>query len=111
MKMSEVQDPYSEMADHLAKAREKAVDAHNLTQERKKTHGDWKEQSYVANNLMAVMGQSKNWEEVIDASQRIALMMIATKISRILTGDPNEPDHWNDIAGYAHLGLTGHTEV
>lgn len=32
-----------------------------------------------------------------------ALDMICHKIARILAGDPNEPDHWHDIAGYATL--------
>ena len=29
--------------------------------------------------------------------------MIACKIARILSGDPNWRDHWDDIAGYATL--------
>ena len=29
--------------------------------------------------------------------------MIANKIGRILNGDPNYPDSWHDIAGYATL--------
>ncbi len=29
--------------------------------------------------------------------------MIAHKIASILAGDPNEIDHWRDIAGYATL--------
>ncbi len=32
-----------------------------------------------------------------------ALELIATKISRILNGNPNKLDHWHDIAGYATL--------
>jgi hypothetical protein len=32
-----------------------------------------------------------------------ALEMIAHKIGRILSGDPNHQDHWDDIAGYAKL--------
>lgn len=32
-----------------------------------------------------------------------ALDMIATKISRIVNGDPNHTDSWIDIAGYATL--------
>jgi hypothetical protein len=36
--------------------------------------------------------------------------MIAVKISRILTGDAGEPDHWDDIQGYAHLGKAGHSK-
>ena len=32
-----------------------------------------------------------------------ALEMIAMKISRIINGDPNYADNWDDIAGYATL--------
>jgi hypothetical protein len=35
--------------------------------------------------------------------QREALEAIAVKIARILAGDPNHLDHWDDIAGYATL--------
>ena len=29
--------------------------------------------------------------------------MISTKLARIASGNPNELDHWKDIAGYADL--------
>lgn len=29
--------------------------------------------------------------------------MILHKCGRILSGDPNEPDHWRDIEGYARI--------
>jgi hypothetical protein len=32
--------------------------------------------------------------------------MIALKLSRILSGKPDEQDHWDDIAGYARLAST-----
>jgi hypothetical protein len=35
---------------------------------------------------------------------REALDMIALKLSRILSGQANFKDHWDDIAGYAKLG-------
>jgi hypothetical protein len=35
--------------------------------------------------------------------QREALDMILHKIARIVNGNPNETDHWHDIAGYATL--------
>jgi hypothetical protein len=34
---------------------------------------------------------------------REALHMIAHKMGRIATGNPNIKDHWADIAGYATL--------
>jgi hypothetical protein len=110
MKMSEPRDfvRFPHDPDYLGQP----VDPAALTQERKKTHGDWAMQSRTANRLKELLRRegSSNWDRMTP-SQQEALDMIATKISRILTGDPNEPDHWNDIAGYAHLGLTGHTEV
>jgi hypothetical protein len=39
------------------------------------------------------------------SDQREALEMFAAKISRILTGDPDYPDNWDDIAGYGRLSL------
>ena len=32
-----------------------------------------------------------------------AVMMIANKLARVAHGDPTNPDHWADIAGYATL--------
>jgi len=39
----------------------------------------------------------------LTVTHREALEMIATKIGRILTGNPNHEDSWRDIAGYATL--------
>lgn len=39
----------------------------------------------------------------LPATHAEALEMIATKIGRILTGNPNNEDSWRDIAGYATL--------
>ena len=39
----------------------------------------------------------------LDSDQREALEMIAHKIARILNGDPDYADSWQDIAGYAQL--------
>lgn len=35
--------------------------------------------------------------------QRVALTQVCVKLARILEGDPNERDHWDDVAGYATL--------
>ena len=35
--------------------------------------------------------------------QEEALTLICTKIARIVNGDPNEREHWLDVAGYAQL--------
>lgn len=74
-----------------------------LISARKQQHGDWIEQSLFANQLKEVLRASKNWS-ALSEGQKEALDMIATKISRIVTGDPTHEDHWDDIAGYALLG-------
>ena len=48
------------------------------------------------------MSQEPEWKK-LTTYQRESLIVIAQKIARILNGNPNEPDHWHDIAGYATL--------
>lgn len=43
-----------------------------------------------------------NWD-MLSAVQKQALTVIADKIARILSGDPNYDDNWHDIQGYAKL--------
>lgn len=73
-----------------------------LLEARGKTHGDYKIQANVAQQLKKILRSAPNWE-VLSDSQRDSLEMDAVKTSRILCGDPDEPDHWDDKAGYAKL--------
>lgn len=82
-------------------------DPQTLTNERKNQHGDWMAQAEKGFELKESMRASKNWNS-LKPYQREALDMITVKISRILSGDPNHADHWDDIAGYAFLGKGGH---
>ena len=74
----------------------------DILAERQKTHGDFYDVAMVAQELKDVLRRGKNWK-MLDDAQREALEMVATKIARILSGNPHEPDHWKDIAGYATL--------
>jgi hypothetical protein len=65
-------------------------------------HGDWPLQAAVADKLAGALGTGERWD-ALTPSQRQALLMIATKLARIVSGDPNHADHWHDIAGYATL--------
>ena len=69
--------------------------------QRAKTHGDFN----IGADTFADLMQSIN-ARVTNLSnvQHYALVMIAAKIVRILNGNANEPDHWQDIIGYATLG-------
>jgi hypothetical protein len=73
-----------------------------LLQERAKTHGDYSVHSAVTQSLKLTMRARTGWED-LNHWQREGLEMIAHKIGRILAGDPNFRDHWDDIAGYARL--------
>lgn len=76
--------------------------AQSVIESREATHGDYNKQALFAQRLKGLMHQENNWPNTTPA-MRESLDMIAVKISRILTGNPDEPDHWLDIAGYATL--------
>lgn len=71
-------------------------------QERGKTHGDFRENSKIAEGCIAIFEASTNWSRLTD-SMRQTLRMDVHKIGRILSGNPFEPDHWRDKAGYNTL--------
>ena len=49
------------------------------------------------------VGFIEPWKDRLNNIQRQALTVIADKIARILSGDPNYADNWHDIQGYAKL--------
>lgn len=77
-----------------------------LTQERQSTHGDWVLQSQCSYGLKNCVRSYAGFTS-LTPSQQEAIDMILHKVSRIVNGNPNFPDHWDDIQGYAHLGKTG----
>lgn len=69
------------------------------TVNRQHTHGSAFEQFGLAQRLKR---EFRNWGQLdLDPVKAEALDMIAVKISRILTGNGDFEDHWEDIAGYA----------
>ena len=78
------------------------VDA--ILDDRQKTHGDFGELSVIAQGIKTII---RDHAQLLSLDQREALDIIATKIARILSGDPEEPDHWVDIIGYCTLALRG----
>jgi hypothetical protein len=69
---------------------------------REKTHGPYSVKAKIIQNLKCAMETTNGWHGLNDM-QRESLHMIAHKIGRILSGDPNVADHWDDVAGYARL--------
>ena len=78
------------------------TDINALLAERQKTHGDFKTHAELCQYLSDTMRASDGWLPLA-ADQREALEMIQHKVARVLNGNPNEADHWRDIAGYATL--------
>jgi len=73
-----------------------------LLAERGKVHGDYTEHAQITQDLKQVIYKARNWP-VLTYVQREALDMLAHKMGRILAGDPNHRDHWDDICGYSRL--------
>ena len=73
-----------------------------LLAERGKTHGDYAVHAKITQTLRSVMHAAPNWSK-LSAVQKETLDMNAHKVGRILSGDPDHVDHWDDIAGYARL--------
>lgn len=78
-----------------------------LLSDRGKTHGQYFRQAAVTQMQRELFRScTEGWAKLTPV-QKDALEMISVKISRILTGDPNHKDHWDDIAGYATLAGSG----
>lgn len=82
----------------------------SLIAEREKTHGHWGDTARIATELKAVLApalenRAARGERPLSPEQRESLDMILTKVARIVAGDPNHPDHWRDISGYAVLAI------
>lgn len=101
---------FLDKGQHLRKP--KAIDSRHdvegdrtdaLLAERGKVHGDWGKQAEMANHLRRQLHSGSNWPDLPPGRQE-ALDAIVTKLARIVEGDPGEPDHWDDLCGYARLG-------
>lgn len=75
-----------------------------LLDERAKTHGDYLVTAKTAQKIKAMIRNSPAYPDM-NERQCESLDMIAVKLARIMCGNPHEPDHWQDIAGYALLPI------
>lgn len=70
--------------------------------ERGKRYGKFMDHARYTQAIKDIYQASPNWNNMV-ADQKEALEMIAHKIGRMLSGDPNYRDNWHDIVGYAKL--------
>jgi len=83
-------------------ASENSRSIESILAERQTTHGDFTDNARVMQSLKRVVQTEVGWDRLTDV-QREALHMILHKVGRIISGNPNTHDHWDDIAGYAKL--------
>lgn len=74
----------------------------DILEEREKTHGDFEMKAIFIQEIMENISGLYDWKNM-SADQKEAIHMILVKLSRIIYGDANHIDHWDDIAGYAEL--------
>lgn len=75
-----------------------------LLETRGTTHGHFADNARQGQILRELFRAAPGWHAMPDVHKE-ALDMIATKLSRILSGQSRHGDHFADIAGYAHLAL------
>lgn len=80
--------------------RNKKQSTEEILSERQKTHGEFSTHAEIAQGLKDVM---RSHDGNLTPAQKESLEMILHKVARILNGNANHKDHWDDIAGYATL--------
>jgi len=70
--------------------------------ERRSTHGDYKETALYSQCFKDLARSASSWSNM-SAAQKESVDMILHKVARVICGNPDEPDHWVDIQGYAKL--------
>lgn len=78
------------------------VDINEVLKERNKVHGNYSENSHLAQTFKDFARNADGWIN-LRYTQRESVEMILCKIARMLAGDCNHIDHWQDISGYATL--------
>jgi hypothetical protein len=75
-----------------------------LVKTKAKTHGDFSVMAGLAQGLKSMIRLCPTHKQLNDV-QSEAVDMILHKIGRLVAGDPNAREHWEDIAGYSKLVL------
>ena len=92
-------DKIKEMVEDWRAEADTDVDA--ILDERAATYGSFEDVAGCAQEIKNAIRICNNSE--LDDDQIEALDMIASKIARVVNGNPNHIDSWIDIAGYATL--------
>ena len=80
------------------------MNATELLDTRQTTHGSFRDNAEFAQKIRNLYRASPSWL-AMPYEHREALDMMATKFSRILSGQSDCRQHWEDVEGYARLAL------
>jgi len=78
------------------------VDVDTVLGERGATYGTFSGVARITQQLKHCLKQGDSYHKLAP-DQKESLDMIASKLGRIVSGDPDYADSWVDIAGYAKL--------
>ena len=80
------------------------MELNEILDQRGSQYGDFTFQAACAQALKNIAhGHAQRFGVTLSAVQREALDMILHKVSRIVNGNPDNIDSWEDIGGYAKL--------
>jgi hypothetical protein len=99
-------DLATKYTENLARSAVQAaqVTVDTILDSRATDYGTFRDNSRLAQALKRAMAEhAEDQGKTFADDQWEALEMIASKMSRIVNGDPNKADSWDDIAGYAKL--------
>lgn len=96
-------DRLRELADRLINEPSMTYETPILN-ERQKTHGDFNSNARATQRFRDFMRAEPGWDKLSDR-QKQSLDEIVLKIARILAGNPDAREHWDDISGYANLNV------
>ena len=78
------------------------MEVDQILEDREVTHGDFEMKAMWIQEIMEHL-ISLNAYQNMEADKKEAIHMILVKLSRIIYGNHDHADHWDDIAGYALL--------
>jgi len=81
---------------------EEVMEVDQILENREVTHGDFEIKAMWIQEIMEHL-IGLNAYQNMEADKKEAIHMILVKLSRIIYGNHDHADHWDDIAGYALL--------
>ena len=75
-----------------------------ILKERGDRYGAFTTHAKICQDLKGIMVNTPSWD-LCTPDKKQALEVIADKIARMLNGDPDYDDNWQDIIGYSQLVL------